>query len=66
MTHQEEVVLNHIRRTGSITPMEADCVHRIRQLPARIFDLKRRGYAIRTTIRKDVTGQRYAHYTLGE
>jgi hypothetical protein len=50
---------------GPVTAVEAAAVYKIRQLPARIFDLKAMGFDISTRIRRDVTNQRYASYTLG-
>lgn len=62
--NQEHQVLNHLRRAGSITRVEAEALYRIRHLPTRIFNLKKSGVDILSTTKKDVTGQRYTRYTL--
>lgn len=64
MTPQSTKILNHLKTAGSITGVEAAAVHKARHLPSKIHELKRAGYAVRTTIKHDVTGQRYASYTL--
>jgi hypothetical protein len=61
---QTAKVLAHLFTRGSLTNVEAQAIYRIRQLPARIFDLKRKGHKIVTDIRSDPTGQRYARYSL--
>ena len=63
---QERTVVRHLNDTGSITRMEADTMHRIRHLPTRIFNLKRAGFKIASSFRKDVNGQRYVRYLLQE
>ena len=60
----ESKILNHLQVKGSITPIEAEAVHRCRALPRRIATLKERGYPIRRELHKDLTGQRYARYFL--
>ena len=45
--NQTDMVLNHMRRYGSITPREADSEYGIMRLGARIWDLKRIGYRIK-------------------
>lgn len=70
MSPQCTTVLNHLRKTGSITGVEAESVHRIRHLPSRIFELNRqrdekgRRISIDPTTQHDVTGQRYVRYFL--
>jgi hypothetical protein len=49
---------------GSITPVEAAAVYRVRSLTRRISDLKAAGYKISRVFNKDATGQRYARYYL--
>lgn len=62
LTPQAALVLSHLQRKGTITPVEAATVHKIRSLPRRILDLKKAGYDIGTVIKKDLAGQRYAEY----
>lgn len=66
LSRQCQTVLDHLRRVGSITPVEAQVVHRIRSLPRRVLDLKRAGYAIKSVRAQDITGQRYVRYVLAE
>lgn len=65
MTPQAATILTHLQKRGSITPVEAQTVHRCRHLPARIHELRGEGVKIGKTLHKDVTGQRYSYYTLG-
>lgn len=47
MTHSE-MILQHLKTHGSITPLEAMDSYGCMRLGARIYDLKRDGYDIRT------------------
>lgn len=67
---QVELILEHMRNHGGITPMTAMSLYGCTRLGARIYDLKRLGYDINTEM---VTGiNRYgkkthwARYTLAE
>lgn len=64
MTPQATLVLKHLSAVSHITGVEAESVHRIRHLPSRIFEIKKAGYSIATEFKRDVTGQRYASYSL--
>lgn len=64
MTPQSQKILNHLKVAGHITPVEAATVYKARHLPSKIFEIKQEGYDVRTTMKKDLTGQRYASYTL--
>ena len=64
MTPQVRTVLRHLVTEGSITPMIAGGIYKVRALPRRIADLKEMGVTVEREIRKDATGQRYAYYTL--
>lgn len=48
MQTQNEMILSHLRAFGSITPQEAMKEYGCMRLGARIWDLKRLGYDIRT------------------
>jgi len=63
MSPRQQQVLSMLA-TGSVTSLEAGAVHKIRQLPARILELKRMGFDIRTHLKRDAAGQRYASYSL--
>ena len=63
LTPQAHTVLNHIRKTGSITQREALMDHSIQCLTKRIQELRDNGYRVKTTVKKHpITGQRYARY----
>jgi hypothetical protein len=59
---QIERILGHLKTVGTLTSLEAAGLYRCRQLPARVWDLKRDGHSIRTELKEDHTGQRYARY----
>ena len=63
---QETIVLDHLKRVGHITGLEAQGVHRIRSLSRRISELQKRGHAIHKETCYDVNGQRYTRYTLAQ
>lgn len=61
-------ILKHLQENGSITPLEALERYGCYRLGARVFDLRRDGYNIQTTIVEGVdrNGEpaKYARYTL--
>lgn len=63
-------ILAHLKRHGSITPLEALNRYGCMRLGARIYDLKRAGNPIekRWEIRRNESGEykRFARYELGE
>lgn len=61
---QTELVLEHLRTQGPLTQPEAQDRLGCLRLGARIWDLKQRGYAIRTDFVELPSGQRVARYTL--
>lgn len=64
MTPQTKTVLRHLQVAGSITSVEAEACHKVRHLPARIHELKKAGVEVKRELRKDITGQRFMHYSL--
>lgn len=61
MANQREMILQHMKKHGSITHLEADQEYGIARLAARISDLRRQGVAIKSEIK---TGKnRYGHTT---
>ena len=68
MTHSD-LIISHLRTFGSITPREALDLYGCMRLGARIYDLKRQGYDIRTTRETGMNrrGQKtvYARYYMG-
>ena len=61
-------ILKHLQEKGSITPLEALEQYGCYRLGARVFDLRRDGYNIQTTLVEGVDrngeATRYAKYTL--
>lgn len=57
-------ILEHLQAAGSITPIEALEKYGCFRLGARIFDLKKLGWDIRTEKEKK-NGKTYARYVLG-
>ena len=61
-------ILKHLQEKGSITPMEALEQYGCYRLGARVFDLRRDGFVINTTIVEgtDRNGEpmKYARYTM--
>ena len=49
---QQEMILQHLREYGSITPRSAEDRYGIMRLGARIWDLRQKGYDIVTTNEK--------------
>lgn len=60
---QKQMIMNHLRTYGGITPLEALNRYGCFRLGARIADLKNDGIGIRTEMVKE-NGKRYARYTL--
>jgi len=60
---QVEMLQAHFNDYDSISDGEAQ-MYRIRSLPRRIMDLKKKGYGFEHQWSKDMTGQRYIRYVL--
>lgn len=60
---QNARILNDLKAGKSITPIDGLNNYNCFRLGARICDLRRRGYEIRTEIIKN-NGKRYAKYTM--
>lgn len=67
---QEQMIIRHIKKFGSITPVQAMKEYGIMRLSARILDLKDKGYPIETNIETSENrfGEKvsYAKYSLRE
>jgi hypothetical protein len=60
---QGEEIIDHIRKNGYITRLEASCELHIFELPARIVELKRKGYNITSENAKAVNKNgRISHF----
>lgn len=62
---QNRMILDHLRKEKTITPLEALRLYGVFRLSARIFDLKDAGHVIATNIIKvGNEGKRVAEYRL--
>ncbi len=61
---QNDQILDHLKKVGSISFVEAVDLYRVRSLPRRIADLRERGHEIVSEWRQDHLGQRYTRYSL--
>ena len=63
---QCDLILEHIKKYGSITSATAAYKYGIMRMSGRIFDLRRMGYNIETDYEISQYGVRYGVYTLKE
>lgn len=62
---QNQLILDHMKRTGSITMREALIDYSVQSLTKRIQELRQAGYNIKSVQKTHpTTGQRYTRYTL--
>lgn len=61
---QKQTILNHFRKVGTISPLEARHVYGIERLASRIDELRQEGFNIATRMKRDPMGKRYAEYVL--
>ena len=61
---QTQMILDHLKSYGHITPVEAGAVYKVRSLSKRISEIKEAGHKIKTQLKADACGQRYAYYSL--
>lgn len=61
---QNQTVLDHLLAGKTLTPAKARQVYQIERLAARVFDLKKAGHNIITTVREDERGREYAEYRI--
>lgn len=68
--NQNDMILNHLMKYGSITPREADSEYGIMRLGARVYDLRRMGYIIKKETVKATNRfgdpVHFAKYTMGK
>ena len=65
MKPQSRRILRHLEKKTSITPLEALGVYGVYRLAAVIYDIKKHGFPVTTTLHTDINGKRYARYSLG-
>lgn len=61
---QNRIILNHLIKHKTITPLEALGLYGVFRLGARVFDLRKEGVNVRMTLKKDPNGKRYASYSI--
>ena len=62
---QNQVILKHLRKAGSITVREALVEYSVASLTKRIQELREAGHEIVSNVKfHPVTGQKYVRYTL--
>jgi hypothetical protein len=62
---QNQMIIQHMKRTGSITMREALIDYSVQSLTKRIQELRAAGYKIESVSKTHpTTGQRYTRYTL--
>lgn len=59
-------VLTHMRRSGSITVLEALAAYGTARIAPAIHDLRKIGFDIETVSKKDAAGHEYTRYVLNE
>jgi hypothetical protein len=59
---QNDQILAHLRAGHTLTRVEAIITFRVFNLTARITELRDAGHDIRTRIKRDANGARYAEY----
>jgi hypothetical protein len=55
-------ILAHLRRRGSISPLEAMSTYGTMRLAAQIYDLREVGFTINSVEKKAEDGQKYTRY----
>lgn len=65
LSPQQRTILGHLTRDRrGISDMESRIVYRITRLSDVVHRLRRKGFGIKTSVRKDATGHKYSRYTL--
>jgi hypothetical protein len=63
-TTQKHKVWSHLLTLGKISPLEAFGLYGIFRLASVVYDLRKDGYFIHTTIKRDLNNKPYAVYKL--
>lgn len=63
---QNDKILTHLRKAGSISWVEANDLYRVRSLSRRIADLRQSGHDIASEWKRDLLGQKYTRYSLAQ
>lgn len=59
---QLDHLIIHFETRGNISALEAASLYKVRSLSKRVCELKNLGYIIKSEMKADETGQRYARY----
>lgn len=59
-----KTVLLHLNQHGSLSHAEALTVYGLPKVAKQIWELRQNGTEVKTDLRKDATGRRYARYTI--
>ncbi len=57
-------VLAHMKKTGSITVMEALAAYGMTRIAPQVFELREAGFEVATISKKDAAGHKYTRYQL--
>jgi|TARA_R110002074_G_scaffold198790_1_gene366463 hypothetical protein len=61
---QKQTVLNHLTNNRKLTSIEAIGLYGITRLAAVVYDLKKQGLEVETTMKNGVNSTQYAQYSL--
>jgi hypothetical protein len=61
---QKQTVLNHLTNNRKLTSIEAIGLYGITRLAAVVYDLKKQGLEVETTMKNGVNNTQYAQYSL--
>ena len=61
---QKTLILNHMKKHGDITQLQALELYRVHRLASRIHDLRKDGVQINANTRADATKRLYKSYSL--
>jgi hypothetical protein len=64
MKPQARKILRHLEKNPSISPLEALGVYGVFRLAAVIFDIRKHGFDVNSSLHTDANGKRYARYSL--
>lgn len=64
LTPQAKTILRHLKRRPSISPMEALNVYSIVRLAPCIYEIRKAGYKVLSTFKRDEQGHKYTRYSL--
>ena len=64
LTPLAKTILYHLRKRGSISPVEAMIAYHTMRLADAIYRLRKAGYRIESVAREDEVGNRYTRYKM--